>query len=305
MQPQSRTAARRTGKRVRENAKRQGNISGVRNFIQLPLVAVIPERANTRAHRDARPLFRAWPEIRARVRAAKGLALFLDFDGTLVKLRRRPGEVRMPRRAKRILESLAWHSDVFVAIVSGRRLRDLQTMAAVPGVHIFGLHGAEQVGKRTTLSKTARRALAVAKREARAELGILPGVWLEDKVLSMAVHYRGARPAIVREAESILLRILGPLHRSLFTINGEKVWEILPREIRGKGATILEMLAMKARRTLAIYVGDDGGDESAFAALPNQITVHVGKKSNTHARFRLQSPAEVLRFLTRLERELS
>jgi trehalose-phosphatase len=88
-------------------------------------------------------------------------------------------------------------------------------------------------------------------------------------------------------------------------MNGEKVWEILPREIAGKGATIRGLLAARAAGTLAIYVGDDAADELAFSAIPDQITVHVGKKTNTCARFLLQNPAEVLRFLTRVERELS
>jgi trehalose 6-phosphate phosphatase len=231
--------------------------------------------------------------------------VFLDFDGTLVKLRRRPGDVRVPRRVKRVLESLVRHPNVFVAIVSGRRLRDLQTMFGLQGVHTFGLHGAEREGKKTALSKTTRRALARAKRDVRSQLGILPGIWLEDKILSLAVHYRGASPAIVREAHAALLRILAPLRRKLSTLSGEKVWEILPREIAGKGATIQELLATRAERALAIYAGDDAADESAFAAIPDQITVHVGKKSCTCAQFILHGPADVLRFLTRLERELA
>jgi len=251
-----------------------------------------------------RPLLGAWPEIRARIRGAKELAVFLDFDGTLVNLRRRPGDVRVPQRVKRILQSLKEHSNVRLTIVSGRRLRDLQTMFGMEGVQTFGLHGAEEAGKKTTLSKPSRLALARAKREVRSQLGILPGIWLEDKVLSLAVHYREASAAIIREANIILLRILAPLSRNLSLLNGEKVWELLPREIAGKGATIQELLASRAGRTLAIYAGDDATDESAFAALPDQITVQVGNKKNTCARFVLENPAEVLRFLTRLEKEL-
>lgn len=258
----------------------------------------------SRPHPDPRPLFTAWPEIRARVRGASQLAVLLDFDGTLVKLRHRPGDVRVPRRVERILQSLVGHPNVFVAIVSGRRLRDLQTMLAVRGVHTFGLHGAEREGKQTALSRSTRRALARAKRDVRSELGILPGIWLEDKILSLAVHYRGASPAIIREAHAALVKILAPLSPNLSVLSGEKVWEILPHEIAGKGAAIQELLGARAGQTLAIYAGDDAADELAFAAIPDQITVHVGKKPSTCARFIIPSPAEVLRFLTRLEREL-
>lgn len=172
-------------------------------------------------------------------------------------------------------------------------------------MHTFGLHGAEREGKQTALSTSTRRALARAKRDVRSQLGLLPGIWLEDKILGLAVHYRGASPAIVREAHAVLLKIVAPLHRNLSAMNGEKVWEILPREIVGKGAIIQELLAARAGRTLAIYAGDDAADESAFAAIPDQITVQVGKKKSTCAQYLLQNPADVLRFLTLLERELA
>jgi trehalose-phosphatase len=265
-------------------------------------IALVPPHPG--APGNPRPLFRAWPEIRARIKAAKELAVFLDFDGTLVGLRRRPGDVRAPRSMTRVLESLARHENVLVAIVSGRRLRDLQGMFEAQGVHLIGLHGAESERKKTALSKTTRLALGHAKRDARSQLGILPGIWLEDKILSLAVHYRGASPAIVREAYATLLGILAPLHGNLSIMKGEKVWEILPREIGGKGAAIQELLAGRDGETLAIYAGDDAADEAAFAAIPDQITVQVGGKGGTCARYFLRSPAEVLRFLVRLEREL-
>lgn len=245
-----------------------------------------------------------WPEIRARVRSARRLAIFLDFDGTLVMLRQRPGDVRVPSQTMRVLTRLAAHRKTLVAIVSGRRLRDIQALMPVAGLRYFGLHGAEREESRAALSKRTRRALAHAKREARAELGVLPGIWLEDKVLSLAVHYRGTTAAFIREAETALQRLLAPLRRSLTLINGEKVWEILPQEISGKGVTVRALLDGLAGGTLAIYIGDDDSDESAFAALPGQITVQVGKKRRTNAQFHLAGPLQVVRFLTRLEKEM-
>jgi trehalose 6-phosphate phosphatase len=52
------------------------------------------------------------------------------------------------------------------------------------------------------------------------------------------------------------------------------------------------------------YIGDDEPDEPAFAALEGHVTIRVGKNPQTHARFFLKSPSEVLRFLSMLEREL-
>ena len=265
---------------------------------------------STRGQAVSRPqgspvsLFRSWAEIRLRVRAAKRLAIFLDFDGTLVGLRRRPGDVRVPKRLKRILASLARHANVSIAIVSGRRLRDLQSLIGIESVRYFGLHGAEQEGKRPALTKETRLALGRAKREARMQLGVLPGVWLEDKVCSLAIHYRGASAAFVREAYEKLLRLLALLHHELSVIPGEKVWEILPREFAGKGTTVLELLTEMPRGTLAVYAGDDTSDETAFATLTDQITIQVGRRPGSRAQFRLRNPTELLRFLARMEREL-
>lgn len=256
------------------------------------------------SRRIPQELLDSWPEILDRVRTARRLAIFLDFDGTLVMLRRRPGDVRVPQQTIRILTRLAAHKKSFVAIVSGRRLRDIQALMPVAGLRYFGLHGAEREESRAALGKRTRRALARAKREARAELGVLPGIWLEDKVLSLAVHYRGATAAFIREAETALRHLLTPLRSSLTILNGEKVWEILPQEISGKGATVRALLDALASGTLAIYIGDDDSDESAFAALPGQITVQVGKKRRTHAQYHLPGPHQVVRFLTRLEKEM-
>jgi trehalose 6-phosphate phosphatase len=263
------------------------------------------EQAESRLREKPRSLFRAWAEIRRRVRGAKRLGLFLDFDGTLVELERRPGDVRLPERARRILQRLAEHPNISIAVVSGRRLRDLQAIFGMDGVRCFGLHGAEQPGKNPALPKKTRLALARAKREARAQLGILPGIWLEDKISSLAIHYRGATAAIIQEAKGGLLKLLVPLGNALNVIDGEKVWEILPREFAGKGSTVLELLAGMPDGTLAFYIGDDKSDESAFVAIKDQITIVVGRKRESRAQFRLRNPSEVLRFLARLEKELA
>jgi trehalose-phosphatase len=239
-----------------------------------------------------------------RLRAADYWALFLDFDGTLVNFRPHPEEVRLASQAKRTLGQLASYGNVFVAIVSGRRLRYLRKVIGVKGVHYFGLHGSEQAGAPVRLSMIGRQALLRAKRMARLELGAFARIRIEDKRLSFAVHTRGAQPKTIRAAHRTLLRIVAPLRAALRVLEGDKVWEVVPAEIRGKGAAVSELLERLPAGTLAVYVGDDTTDEAAFAALANQVTVRVGNARSTAARFYLKNPGEVLDFLTRLEREL-
>jgi trehalose 6-phosphate phosphatase len=253
---------------------------------------------------SARPAFRAWPEIRSRLRSAKRWALFLDFDGTLVSLRNRPADVRMPAEAKRILQRLVAHTNAFVAIVSGRSLRDLRRLVNVEGLHYFGLHGAERDGKVAKLSNEAFLALESAKRVARLQLGEIRGIWIEDKGLSFSVHHRDADAPAFARADAALGNLVAPWGDALHILNGSRVWEVLPKEIPGKSAAVEDVLRKLPADTAVVYIGDDGTDEIAFAVLPNQITVRVGRDSATCARYYVRSPADVLRLLARMEKEL-
>lgn len=271
-----------------------------------------PTRRNGGAPGDAdrsgltRSAFREWPEIRTRLRSANRCAVFLDFDGTLVKLRNRPGDVSVPLGVRRILDRLARNTKVLVAIVSGRRIENLRNLIAVDGVHYFGLHGAERDGETAALSRESAAALESAKQAAQQQLGVLPGVWIEDKGLTFSVHHRDANAATSEIAGAALAHLLEPWTNVLRVLHGSRVWEILPKEIPGKQAAVDYVLGGMPASTLVVYAGDDGTDEPAFAVLGNQITIRVGctLHTETRARYCLPAPADVLRFLTRLEREL-
>ena len=264
----------------------------------------VAKRTVSDAREAPRSAFRDWPGIRERLRAAKHWAFFLDFDGTLVNLRRRPGDVRMSREARLVLKRLAAHPNVRVVIVSGRNLRNVRKLVAVKGLRYFGVHGGERQGKPTTLSTKSRVALEGAKRSARRQLEAIRGVWIQDKGLSFAIHYRDADSGAAHTAATALAGLLGPWGDALHTLNGSRVWEVLPREIPGKFTAVDEVLGERRPATAVIYVGNDGTDEVAFAALSDQITVRVGREPRTRARYFVRTPAEVLRLLARMEKEL-
>jgi trehalose 6-phosphate phosphatase len=251
-----------------------------------------------------RSAFRAWPEIRARLLAADHWAFFLDFDGTLVSFRRRPSDVQLPERTRRVLRRLVAHAGVYVAIVSGRSLRSLQRLVDVEGLHCFGLHGAERDGISVTLSPATRVALEGAKFAAKSRLGVMPGIWIEDKGLSFAVHHRDADRASAQAARATLSGLLAPWEDVLHILNGSRVWEVLPNEIPGKSSTVQELLGRLPAGTAAVYIGDDGTDEAAFAALAKETTVRVGCGCVTSARYCVRAPADVVRFLARAEKDL-
>jgi trehalose 6-phosphate phosphatase len=274
--------------------------------IQRPHTRSIPHlKEDTASPRSPRYLFLAWHEIREQIRNAEILALLLDFDGTLVRIQRRPMQVRVSRRTKHMLERFARHPKLVVAIVSGRRRHDLQTRIGIETLHYVGLHGAEAEGTNTRISKDGEKILAMAKRRARKQIAPMRGMRIEDKGLSFAVHYRGATARVARAAKSCLLKLVAPLQHSLKVFEGAMVWEILPNEIPGKGAAARVLLRELPKGTPAIYVGDDGTDESAFRTLRHQITIRVGKVKESNAKYYLRNTSEVIHFLLRLEAELS
>jgi trehalose-phosphatase len=228
------------------------------------------------------------------------LALFLDFDGTLVPLRRRPTDVKplgLPLR--RILHRLIGHRYLNVYVISGRPLRELPRLIRVPGVRLLGLHGWE--GQNMPQLDEERGLLQVAKQRLDQRLPKTRQIWLEDKGLGLAVHYRGARPSVIRLARAVVEDVLKAVEPQLHIVQGHKVWELLPQQIDGKGPVAVALLSQLPPSTLPIVVGDDTTDESAFWVLRGGVTIHVGASHHTRARFLLRNPEEVKMFLLKLE----
>jgi trehalose 6-phosphate phosphatase len=142
------------------------------------------------------------------------------------------------------------------------------------------------------------------KRHLVPRLRTMRGVEVEDKGFALGVHYRRAAPETRRQASAALQQALARVVGCLRIVNGKKVWEVLPCENQGKGAAIRQLARRWPARTLVFYFGDDAGDEPAFRALPRAMTVLVGRRRKTAARYWLRGPEEVQAFLARLDSEV-
>ncbi|MGH9861909.1 MAG: trehalose-phosphatase [Candidatus Acidiferrales bacterium] len=260
--------------------------------------------------RRPRPLWQDWKRVSRRLAAAPRLALFSDFDGTLAPLVSHPDRARLPARTRAALERLRSLPGVTVGIASGRSRDDLQRRVGLKGVCYLGTHGLERAGRNGTMnrsvSKSFRRHLRAARGWLQKQLGSLRGIYLEPKSLSVAVHFRHASPRTAQVARGMVKQLLNGSRNWFRLLEGKKVLELLPPGREDKGRAVLEAAAGGAGRAggsrpMLIYLGDDVTDESVFQRLRRgDVGIRVGRKGVTAARYRLHSPQEVARFLSRL-----
>lgn len=251
-----------------------------------------------------RHLFHCWPQVVQRFDAKPAIALFLDFDGTLVPIQPRPEDVWLDDDTRRTLLRLVRSPRFRVWIVSGRRRADVRARVRVPGIRYLGLHGWE--GRDAgAITHEAREAVACAKSWLACLMLSVPGVWLEDKDLTLAIHYQSVAEEGVRQARKFIQGVLEPFADTLQLIRGKKVWELAPRELGDKGVAVASELSAAGSRMVPVFIGDDRMDEPAFSALACGITVRVGRPCRTNARYRLSSVGQVHQFLERLEGEFA
>jgi trehalose-phosphatase len=250
------------------------------------------------------PVFSSWREISRRVHAAKNIALFLDFDGTLVDFCSRPEQVKLSARTQAALRKLAGHRSVRVTIVSGRRYASLLQFINTPRVSLHGLYGWDNE-KGMRLSRKSAGKISKARSILARLPGQAPGIFIEEKGASLAVHFRDASAEAERRACAELRKLIARMRPHLRIIRAGNVWEVAPHYVQGKGPAVRKMLRELGTPFLPIYVGDDLTDEPAFKVLRKGITVLVGPRRPTNAHFWLRNPAQVSVFLTRLERLLT
>jgi trehalose-phosphatase len=254
----------------------------------------------------SQPFFDSIHEVGDRIHQAAHVLLCLDYDGTLTHFVANPVGARLSSQMERSLLALAEDEAVSVAIVSGRDRADLQARVDVPGIIYVGNHGLEVSGPGFVFVEPTAAAytekLKTFAWQLTKKLEGIAGVVVDNKGLTISVHYRQAAPETWEEVRRLLhCALAGAIHPFILT-PGEKVYEIRPRTYWNKGTAVNWIQEKLGKReVLPIYVGDDVTDEDAFKALVDGITVKVRPTQDTAARYTLAGVAEVRKFLEWLE----
>jgi trehalose 6-phosphate phosphatase len=236
-------------------------------------------------------------------------ALFLDFDGTLVELAARPDAVRPAQDLVPLLDRLLRHLDGAVAVITGRRIADIDHFLAPLRLPVAGVHGQEL---RRAAGEAARAAagapeLDLARGEIAAFARARPGVRVEDKGVGLALHWREA-PEAGAAAHALMAALHDAAQGRLALVEGKMVAELVPAG-RDKGWAVERLVeAPPFAGRLAVFIGDDVTDEAGFLAVNGMggLSIRVGgKRTESIARYRLPDPQAVQAWLAALADDMA
>jgi trehalose 6-phosphate phosphatase len=230
-------------------------------------------------------------------------AILLDIDGTLLDLAPTPREVWVPPGLARTLNGLLEKTAGALALVSGRSLNDIDLIFAPEQFPAVGGHGAEMrisvdsesvATHAPPMDKELKRRLAAIAR-------LSPGILLEDKGYSLALHYRLAPHAEKAIYEAIALIRADLPNAPIELMPGKCVYEIKHSGFN-KATGVLELMSHEPfRGRRPIFIGDDVTDESVFALMPDLggLAFSVGRRAMGVADH-FDEPRDVRQWLARL-----
>jgi len=231
-----------------------------------------------------------------------GYAFLFDMDGTLAPIAASPEQAAVPAATREALKQLHAATSGALAIVSGRPISEIDHLLAPQVYCAGGLHGAQLRGPdgRQTQLSVDNEAVAAMVRALLPLVQAHAGLQLEDKGLSLALHYRNA-PDLQEMVSAAVHDVLLP-HTHAFVLQpGKMVLEIKPRQASKAGAIAHLMALPPFAGRLPLFAGDDLTDEAGFdmARQLGGVSIKIGE-GDTRAQWRMPTPAALAGWLALL-----
>ena len=250
-----------------------------------------------------------------RISKAGRVFLFLDYDGTLSPIVKKPDKATLPLKTRHILSKLVDNKHMVVSVVSGRMLKQVKKKVGLKGIYYAGCHGLEiENADNDYISlKFSNQKIYIdtVKRKLKIELKAIAGWEIEDKGIILALHYRGVKPNSICNLKSIFYNIIKPnlTKAEMVATEGKMVLEVRPAVKWNKGRYcfyLMNKLKYKDEKITPVYIGDDKTDETAFKLLREKgITIFVrGERKTSLAEYYLDSTNEVAKFLGQLNKQV-
>ena len=226
-----------------------------------------------------------------------------DLDGTLAPITANPGEIRVPQAVQWALAELK--DRAVMAIITGRSRKDAQRHLGVIPQYLVGNHGAEGLPGWEQHEEDYRRLGGAWEWQLHRIIpdGENSGIVVENKGMSVSLHYRGARNRPV--ARSRVLDAIGRLIPQPRVVGGKYVENLLPEEAADKGVALVQLMS-RAGCAKGFFVGDDQTDEDVFQMAGGKLfTVRVGIETKSRARYFLREQGEILSLLRHINDTLA
>lgn len=228
----------------------------------------------------------------------KKLALFCDFDGTLVPIAASPDAVQLPTGLQELLQAVNNRLNTAFALITGRSLENLAGLIDTGAFAAAGCHGAEWQSPPdySHEQETGLMEIIAPACDAVVSFAAKHGLLVENKRFSLAVHFRNA-PHIEPELDRFLQENID-FSAGLKLVRGKCIREIKPGHI-DKGIAIERFMRMPAfAGRVPLFVGDDATDEDGFRWVNRHggISIKIGDGA-TIAQHRLPDCDDVVRLL--------
>ena len=224
-------------------------------------------------------------------------ALFLDIDGTLLDIALTPDSVRVPQQLVDDLERLRARCGGALALVSGRTLADIDKLFAPLKLPAAGAHGTQVRADPSVQIGHLTRPIPAELRAKFTALADRPGMFIEDKEVTLALHYRLREPPMLPDAP--VAEVETAAAASGFSLlHGKKVLELKPAGTDKGSALRAFMTKPPFAGRIPLFAGDDVTDGYAFAVLESLhgIGISVGR-AFPGAAYQAADPQELRQWL--------